>query len=255
MQKPKLRLVKLIRFSLLVVVVTLQWSFMPFIGGKDPNNSSLPAAPVPIAGFEYRAIAWSLAKMAVYDSLRLEDVGLSRSVFQLALKGMERLQRSGRVKEDILSIVDFSKPSSQKRLFVIDLSNYQLLFNTWVAHGMRSGKEMANVFSNKPSSNKSSLGFYVTGQSYRGSNGYSLKLQGVEKGINDLALRRAIVLHGADYVSESYINSQGYIGRSQGCPAVPVEVSRPLIDDIKDGTCLFIYHPTSTYRTRSKMIR
>lgn len=244
------------RFSLVIVLVALQLSFVVADPGRE--GRSFPAralAPDPGKGFEYNAIAWSLAKMAVYDSLRLEDVGLSRYVFQIALKGMERLQRSGLIQSDILSIVDFSKPSSERRLYVIDLDNYQLLFNTWVAHGMRSGKLMANVFSNKPSSKKSSLGFYVTGEPYLGSNGYSLKLRGVEKGINDLAQRRAIVLHGADYVSESFIQSQGYIGRSLGCPAVPADVSRPLIDEIKEGTCLFIYHPTSTYRSRSKLIR
>jgi hypothetical protein len=120
---------------------------------------------------------------------------------------------------------------------------------------MRSGKTMAQVFSNKPSSNKSSLGFYITGDAYEGSNGYSLKLEGMEKGINDYAFRRAIVLHGADYVSEQFIASQGYIGRSKGCPAVPVEVCQPLIDEIKGGTCLFIYHPTSTYRVKSRLVK
>ena len=254
MQKPnKLRLVNGIRFSVIIVVAAFQWSFSTI--RPNGENAFANVSPFPGYGLDYKAIAWSLAKMAVYDSLRLEDAGLSRTVFQMAIKGMERLQRAGKIKNEILSIVDFSKPSSEKRLYVIDLVNYELLFNTWVAHGAKSGKEMAYVFSNKPSSHKSSLGFYITGQSYNGSNGYSLKLQGVEKGINDYALRRAIVLHGAGYVSEEYIQSQGYIGRSQGCPAVPMEITRPLIDDIKDGSCLFIYHPTSTYRTRSKLVR
>lgn len=254
MQKPnKLRLVNGIRFAILVVVAAFQWSFSSVRPVTEGALTHL--SPVPGNGLEYKAIAWSIAKMAVYDSLRLEEAGLSRTVFHMALRGMEKLQKAGRIKTEVLSIIDFSKPSSEKRLYVIDLLNYELLFNTWVAHGMKSGKQMASIFSNKPSSYKSSLGFYVTGQPYQGSNGYSLKLQGVEKGINDLAQRRAIVLHGANYVSENYIASQGYIGRSQGCPAVPLEVTQPLIDDIKDGSCLFIYHPTSTYRTRSKLIR
>jgi hypothetical protein len=193
--------------------------------------------------------------MEIYDSLRLENMGLSRMVFRTAMKGMEKLQKSGRLRENVISIIDFSQPSTNKRLYVIDLDNYELLCNTWVAHGMRSGKTMAQVFSNKPSSNKSSLGFYITGDAYEGSNGYSLKLEGMEKGINDYAFRRAIVLHGADYVSEQFIASQGYIGRSKGCPAVPVEVCQPLIDEIKGGTCLFIYHPTSTYRVKSRLVK
>lgn len=193
--------------------------------------------------------------LAVYDSLHLSDVGLSKKVFEMALKGMNKLIKGNQIKDNILSIIDFSQPSINKRLYVIDLDNYELLFNTWVAHGARSGKTDASLFSNKMSSFKSSLGFYVTGETYNGSNGYSLKLKGVEKGINDYALRRGIVMHGADYVSEDYINSQGYIGRSHGCPAVASDICQPLIDMVKDGTCLFIYHPSATYRTKSRLVK
>lgn len=260
MQKPrKLRLARLVQAAVLGVLITLHFSFVPFTtdgtGAPAPNNRKLFFAPTPIGSIEYSAIAWSLSKMAVYDSLHLEEQGLSRTVFQMAVKGMEKLKKSGLIRDNILSIADFSKPSSEKRLFVIDLNNYQILFHSLVAHGNRSGQESARVFSNKPKSNASSLGFYITGKPYQGSNGYSLKLQGMEKGINDLAYRRAIVVHGADYVSESWINSKGYIGRSQGCPAVPNNITRPLIDEIKDGTVLFIYHPTSAYISRSRLVR
>ncbi|QEC45714.1 murein L,D-transpeptidase catalytic domain family protein [Pseudobacter ginsenosidimutans] len=260
MQKPrkKLRLATLVRATVLGVLIVLHWSFVPFTTdgiASTPLSKKIFFAPSPIGSIEYHAIAWSLSKMEVYDSLHLEEQGLSRTVFQMALNGMEKLKKTGLIRDNILSIADFSRPSSEKRLFVIDLNNYQVLFHSLVAHGNRSGKESANVFSNKPRSNASSLGFYVTGQTYRGSNGYSLKLQGMEKGINDAAFRRAIVVHGADYVSDSWINSKGYIGRSQGCPAVPTDISRPLIDEIKDGTVLFIYHPTSAYISRSKLVR
>jgi hypothetical protein len=120
---------------------------------------------------------------------------------------------------------------------------------------MKTGKLKATSFSNRQSSNKSSLGFYVTGNAYQGTNGYSLKLQGMEKGINDGAMRRGIVIHGADYVCEGLIESQGYIGRSWGCPAVAPEVSEPLIDLLKEGSCLFIYAPTTAYTTKSSMLR
>jgi hypothetical protein len=194
--------------------------------------------------------------MAVYDSLHLDDLGLNPKVFKIALNGMLKLQKMGKLtNERILSIVDFSQPSTNKRLYVIDLENCVLLYNTLVAHGMKSGKEKAISFSNKPSSYKSSLGFYVTNSTYKGSNGYSLRLQGVEKGFNDNAAKRAIVIHGADYVNEDYINSQGYIGRSRGCPALPPELNKPLIDDIKEGSCLFIYHPSPLYLSTSKMVR
>jgi hypothetical protein len=198
----------------------------------------------------------SFTTLALYDSLRLDEFGLNKKVFALALKGMEKLRKAGRLANDrIISIVDFSQPSVSKRMYVIDLENGVLLYNTLVAHGMKSGKEKALSFSNKPSSHKSSLGFYVTNGTYIGSNGYSLRLQGCEKGFNDNAAKRAIVVHGADYVNEEYINSQGYIGRSFGCPALPPEYSKPLIDDIKDGSCLFIYHPNSVYLAASKLVR
>jgi hypothetical protein len=212
---------------------------------KKLKHSTVEAAPK--AG---------MALMAIYDSLHLDDLGLNPKIFRMALKGMEKLRKMGKLSNDgILSIVDFSQPSVQKRLYVIDIQNCVLLYNTLVAHGMKSGKEKAISFSNKPSSNKSSLGFYVTNRTYNGSNGYSLRLQGCEKGFNDNAAKRGIVIHGADYVNEEYISSQGYIGRSQGCPALASSLSTPLIDDIKDGTCLFIYHPNQLYLSKSKLVK
>lgn len=138
---------------------------------------------------------------------------------------------------------------------MIDLDHAALLFNTWVAHGRNSGKETAQNFSNKPSSNKSSLGFYVTGEPYQGSNGYSLKLFGMEQGFNSNAFKRAIVIHGAGYVNPTLIESQGFIGRSQGCPAVLPELTKPLINTIKEGTCLFVYHPNPTYLSKSTLLK
>jgi hypothetical protein len=197
----------------------------------------------------------SIGSTNLYDSLRLGSLGLARQAFDYALKGFNVMKSVGEVaNENIISIIDFSKPSSEKRLFVIDLANCKVLFNTYVAHGMQSGKEFANRFSNKQSSNKSSLGFYETLSTYNGGNGYSLKLQGVEKGINDNANKRAIVIHGADYVDESFIHSQGYIGRSWGCPALPQRLHKAVIDVIKNGTCLFIFSPDNNYLTHSKIL-
>jgi hypothetical protein len=192
----------------------------------------------------------------VYDSLQLDVKGLSRKVFEYAIRGFNKIRTAGEIENDsILSIVDFSKPSSEKRLFIIDVKNYKLLFNTYVAHGMRSGKEFAKAFSNAPESNKSSLGFYKTADTYMGKNGYSLHLIGLEKGFNDNAYRRDIVMHAADYVNEEMIREKGWIGRSWGCPAVPVYLSRPIIDNIKNGTCLFIFGTDKKYLIRSAMIR
>ncbi len=192
----------------------------------------------------------------MYDSLRLNLMGLSKQAFQVAMQGFDYLVKAGQLTNNkIISIVDFSQPSSKKRLFVIDLDKMKVVFNTYVAHGSNSGKEYASSFSNQPESNKSSLGFYETMHTYNGKNGYSLHLQGLEKGINDKADSRAIVMHGADYVNESLIQSQGYIGRSWGCPAVPEKLHRPIIDKIKNGTCLFIYSASRTYFIHSRILK
>jgi len=192
----------------------------------------------------------------VYDSLHLDLSGLSRQAYDYALEGWEKLIEQGKIlNQSVMAIVDFSQPSTQKRLYILDMENYKVLFNTLVAHGRNSGKEMANSFSNKASSFKSSPGFYITGDTYNGDNGYSLKLTGVEKGINDNAEHRAIVMHGADYVDESWINTQGYIGRSLGCPALSPAIYKSVIDKIKNGTCLFIYGNDSSYIVNSKLIK
>ncbi len=182
---------------------------------------------------------------AAYDSLSLQMKGLSRDAFQYAIKGFSQLIEKGLVSNDsILTIVDFSQSSSHKRLYVIDLKNYLILFNSLVAHGRNSGLAIANHFSNENSSYMSSPGFYTTGYTYEGHSGYSLQLDGLEKGINDRAKERAIVIHGAPYVSEEIVRMQGYSGRSQGCPAVPVSLARPLINTIRNGSCVFVYHPS-----------
>lgn len=192
---------------------------------------------------------------ALYNSLRLNLMGLSEQAFEYAMMGFDLLVKAGKVTNDkIISIIDFSQPSSKKRLFVIDLASNQVVFNTYVAHGMNSGTDYARCFSNTPGSEQSSPGFYETLNTYIGHNGYSLQLQGLECGINDNANRRAIVVHGAPYVSEGFIQTRGYIGRSLGCPAVPVNLNRPIIDRIKDGTCLFIYSPDKNYLNRSGLL-
>jgi hypothetical protein len=239
---------------LLIGIVVFNASFTPAYAGKNARTSlfSDSASPAYASSSTYFSIS---NKLSVYDSLHLQLSGLSKKVFTMALKGMAKLVRTRHIKDNLLAIVDFSQPSNNKRLYVIDLNTYQLVYNTYVAHGMKTGKVKATSFSNKQSSNKSSLGFYVTGNAYQGTNGYSLKLQGMEKGINDGAMRRGIVIHGADYVCEGLIESQGYIGRSWGCPAVAPEVSEQLIDLLKEGSCLFIYAPTTAYTTKSSMLR
>jgi len=190
-----------------------------------------------------------------YAGAHLENYGVTRSVFEMALKGFNKLQQQGALNADsILTIVDFSKSSRLKRMVVIDLKSLEVLFHTVVAHGRNTGQEFANSFSNQPRSHKSSLGFYVTKETYHGGNGYSLKLNGFEKGINDKALERAIVMHAADYANEEVIGSKGFLGRSYGCPAVPQKVNKKIIDKIKNGNCLFVYFPDQKYLNTSKLL-
>lgn len=191
----------------------------------------------------------------LYDSTHLEERGLQKNVVELAMKGFSALMDKGKLNRDsILTIVDFSQSSREKRLYVIDLKNMQLLFNTRVAHGRNSGMEYARSFSNIAASHKSSLGFYVTQDTYRGSNGYSLRLLGMEKSINDKAFKRNIVIHGADYVDKSFLLERGMLGRSYGCPAIPTENHKAIINAIKDGSCLFIYSPNEKYLNASTVL-
>jgi hypothetical protein len=140
-------------------------------------------------------------------------------------------------------------------LYVIDLKNKKLLFNTYVAHGRNTGSEYAKNFSNEEGSYKSSLGFYITENPVIGSHtGFSLILDGVEKGINDHAGKRAIIIHGAEYVTESFIKKYGQLGRSMGCPALPPDLNKPIIESIKGGTCLFIYNSDDKYIQSSSLL-
>ncbi|HVZ57668.1 MAG TPA: murein L,D-transpeptidase catalytic domain family protein [Chitinophagaceae bacterium] len=251
---------KLKGFYLIVSSLFISLLHLPFAFAKTAHFKSWLNAPpgkdsVQLPAEGHSGGSFFSPLRSVYDSLHLDLAGLSRQAFDLAQRGFEQIRNQGSlVNDSVLSIIDFSQPSTRKRLYVIDLKHYRLLFNTLVAHGRNSGKEMARFFSNRPASYKSSLGFYVTRDTYEGNNGYSLRLEGLEKGINDNAERRAIVIHGAGYVDESYIGSQGYIGRSEGCPAIPERVVTPLINTIKQGSCLFIYNPDPQYLHHSQLV-
>lgn len=146
-------------------------------------------------------------------------------------------------KSQVVTLIDFSLPSTAKRLWTINLITGEVLFNTYVAHGQNSGDNVANVFSNKPESHQSSLGFYLTDEIYVGKHGNSMRLKGLEKNINDKAWDRAIVVHGADYATDDFIHKHGRLGRSFGCPAIPPEITDKFIETVKEGSLLFIYHP------------
>jgi L,D-transpeptidase catalytic domain len=232
----------------LIPVAMLMGSFV--FGTAKPKLISKKesiAATAPIKFFDKNAF--------LYDSLQLSDLGLSKAAFEFALTGYNTLIESGKIQKDnILTIIDFSLPSSKKRLFVIDLVSGQLLFNTFVSHGKNSGTVIATRFSNAFNSLKSSLGFFTTAGTYQGKHGYSLRLEGQEAGINDNAYNRGIVIHSADYVNENRANQKGFIGRSQGCPAIPESLKKPIIETIRDGSCLFVYSPDRFYAAHSKLL-
>ena len=190
-----------------------------------------------------------------YAEWNLTLAGLSKEAFNYAIKGYHYLLEKNMLHNtSVITIVDYSKPSSQKRLYVLDMNEGKILFQTLVAHGRNSGYIYAKDFSNAASSLKTSLGFYITANTYNGNNGYSLKLQGCERGINDKAMERAIVMHGADYATEDFLQHNGYLGRSHGCPAVPEQLSKKIIDVIKNGSCMFLYYPAKKYTSNSKIL-
>lgn len=191
----------------------------------------------------------------LYGLMDLKKAGLSLQGFEYAWKGYKYLVEKGKInKNDVLSICDFSQSSRRKRFYVIDLAEKKVLINTWVAHGRNSGGEYARSFSNNPDSHKSSLGFYVTRSTYYGSHGLALKIEGLEKNINDKADERNIVIHGSEYVGADFLSHSPINGRSFGCPALPTEETHKVIETIKDGSCLFIYHPTKSYIQKSKVL-
>jgi hypothetical protein len=185
-----------------------------------------------------------------------EDIGtLDTSVLDLALGAASCAVKSGTVGvPETLTVIDYSRPSTEKRLWVFDLNTHELLYEELVAHGQGSGANHASEFSNTPDTHQTSLGLFVTRSTYVGTNGYSLGVDGLDKGINDRARERAIVMHGAPYVSDAFVRANGRLGRSWGCPAVSDAVARPIIDRVKGGGLVFAYYPDADWLKTSKYL-
>jgi len=188
----------------------------------------------------------------IYD--QIGNTSISYEAFDLAYKGWLELKDSISLKNNTITVVDFSQPSTQKRFYMIDIDSKKILYQDYVAHGKNTGMLNAKKFSNTPNSLQSSLGFFKTGETYFGKHGLSLKLDGLEKGINHLARDRHIVVHTAKYAEESFIKKYGRLGRSFGCPAIPAANYNKVIEEIKDGTLLFIYHPETDYLNKSTVL-
>ena len=221
---------------------------------KSKKIDTISTGNIPVMSEEIKNL--STAEI-LYSSLDFNENQLKKTVFDKAFQGFENLKKSGKLSADchLLTVCDFSLSSNTKRLWVIDTNEKKILFNSLVAHGKNTGEEFAEKFSNTESSYQSSLGFYITDATYDGENGYSLKLLGMDKGFNDAALQRAIVMHGADYVDENFAKQHKRIGRSWGCPAVPRDLAEPLINTIKDKNVLFIYYPDENYLNSSEWLK
>lgn len=192
---------------------------------------------------------------SIFTSIQLDQYGLSEQAFIHAWKGYQHLLKESKItRQQYLTVCDLSQSSSKKRFYIIDIKNPSLVMQTYVAHGKNSGAEYATRFSNKPESLQTSLGFYITSNTYIGKHGLSLRLEGVDPGFNDKALVRTIVMHGASYVDGARAKAGIFMGRSWGCPAVPANQSTKIINTIKEGSCLFIYHPDNNYLTHSKIL-
>ena len=188
---------------------------------------------------------------ALYHEMDLEGT-LDRKVFRLAVIGFANLRDRGELKKVTpLSIIDYTKPSTEKRLVVVDIPGRRLLRTSLVAHGKNTGENYAVRFSDEPGSLMSSFGFFATGETYYGKHNYSLRLHGLEKELNGNALERFVIIHGAWYVSQEFIGRHGRLGRSWGCPALPLETTNEIIDLIKGGSCLFVYFNDQAYLENS----
>ncbi len=221
-------------------VVTLQLAT-----AKEPTtNAALAATPADLDKYIHQ----------VYTEIDFKgSEKISFEAFAAAMKGYLNLRNAGKLdnSRQVLSVADFTLSSTRHRLWIIDLAKKKVLMNDFVAHGQGSGDEFATAFSNTENSHQSSIGFYVTGDTYEGQHGNSLRLYGMDNGFNSAAFDRAIVVHGADYVSPSFIAGQRRLGRSWGCPAVSNQAIGKVIDYIKGGTCMFLYYPQKNYVAQS----
>ncbi len=239
------------RFAIRVVLFHLVLAAGVFAAPRPASSEK--AAPAR-AGSTAASAPVASAAVSAFDAASWDGADLGRidpKVFAIALEAAEAAVARGDADPATLTVIDFSRPSTTRRMWVYDLRSRELLFEEPVAHGRNSGHDLTTAFSNAPESNKSSLGLFRTAEAYIGKHGYSLRLDGLERGVNDRARERAIVIHGADYVNLDAARAQGRLGRSLGCPAVRPEISRRLIEAVKGGGLLFAYYPDRDYLSTS----
>lgn len=236
----KIHIYRAILLSALLSTVAFSWSFpSPFYTPSIPNTAR-PGSDL-----------WVNREVAILET---QASNINPKVLRLGLIAYTNAHKHGLATKPVLTVIDYSQPDTAKRLWVFDVHSNKTLFNTWVSHGKNSGGVNATSFSNSPGSLKTSIGVFVTEQTYDGKNGYSLHLKGLENGINNNAYNRAIVMHGAPYVNPANISRYGQIGRSWGCPAVSQTLSTPIINAIKDDTVFFAYYPDNNWLSHSRFL-
>jgi hypothetical protein len=225
--------------ALLIAVVMLSASLPARAGSVPMTPSVVPSLVAPVTIVDVESA----------------ERRINTEVMDLAFSAASCAVRAGAVQAPTsITVIDYSKPSTEKRLWVVDLRTKAVLYEELVAHGMGTGDNMATSFSNAPDSHKTSLGLFVTEGTYVGKNGYSLRLDGLDQGFNDRARERAIVMHGAPYVSAAFAQAQGRLGRSWGCPALREDVARQLIDKVKGGNLVFAYYPDAQWLKTSQYL-
>lgn len=242
------------KYRILTVVGVLIFSFAfsstaEIDNSKDSRISSeLPVETETKKTFEEKVIE-------IYESFSLKNATMPQlPVFEKAMSGYLKLDEAGKVSNPLLTVIDFNLSSTKKRMWILNMETQEVLFNTYVAHGRNTGGEFAKNFSNTPNSHQSSLGFYMTGETYYGKNGLSLFIDGMEKSFNSKARERYVVIHGADYAEPEFINRVGRLGRSYGCPAVPNKIAKKLIHKIKGKSVVYIHKDNKNYLNNSELL-
>lgn len=236
------------KLIVLAVFVTASFAFTTY---EPTNNTTAEAISETPAEVTAEPTAEEKINLLFEEFAAVNADMPSRVSFTYALTGYNKLEGENKIENKLLTIVDFSLPSTEKRMWILNMENNKVLYHTYVSHGQNTGGNMATDFSNTPNSLQSSLGFYVTAETYYGRNGLSLFIDGMENEFNSKARERYVVIHGADYAKEESIRKLGRLGRSYGCPAVPTEVSIEIINKIKGGSALFIYHTNEDYLAKS----
>ncbi|MDT0677812.1 murein L,D-transpeptidase catalytic domain family protein [Autumnicola musiva] len=241
-------------YRFLTVVAVLCFSFA-FTGKEELNKENVKDSRsefVSSKTLKSTGLSFKEKVTNAYDAFIKNNASMpAPEVFEEGMKGYFKLEKEGAVTKKILTIVDFDLSSKKKRMWILDMENQKVLFNTYTSHGKNTGGEFANSFSNTVNSLQSSLGFYVTGETYYGKNGLSLFIDGKEKGFNSNARKRYVVIHGADYATSAFIKKYGRLGRSYGCPAVPNSLAKKLINTIKGESVVYIHKNSGNYQQKS----